>query len=328
MPITCICPQCQRTLAIGEEYAGQPMRCPLCMALFQSPPLSAALMPAGAPAAPPPAPSEPGVPRGPTWEGIGEGQARRAPVTSGYDWNGTLSPGKGRLEPGWHMVRRGLGVISLSVVLVTIVVAISEIVLLFVSTGPAADMVRLVAIPVTIIGTVLTVLGAGMCCLVPGQPALRKLSLAATGSLLAFLVIGLLTLAITYLFRGKPATGAPSAVSLFVSLAYLPAALCLIAGVVLFLMFLRAVALHFGYKRLGLQVFFCACFIGASPVAWLIVAGLVSATAKAIQAQETGKNILLTLVTCVFVAVDLIWFMLVLRDVSRAVLRGFVSTTA
>jgi hypothetical protein len=334
MPITCICPQCQRTLAIGEEYAGQPMRCPLCMALFQSPPLSAAMLPAGvpgaaAPAPAPPPPSDPGVPRGPVWGGIGEGRARPASAPApapGYDWNGTVAAGKGRLEPGWHMVRRGLGLISLSVLLVTLVVTISEIYLLFMDTGPVADMIRLIAIPVTIIGTVLTVLGAAMCCLVP-QPTMRKMALASAGSLLGFLVIGLLTLAITHLFRAKPApTGPPSAVSLFVSLSFLPAALCLLAGVVLFLLFLRLVAQHFGFKRLGLSVLFCAGFIGISPLAWLMVSGLVTATAKAIQAHETGKNILLTLVTCGFVAVDLFWFLWVLRDVRRAVIRGFVST--
>src|SRR5262245_55993090 len=97
MPITCICPACQKTLAIGEEYAGQAMRCPLCMALFQAPPLVSQELPAsvgaagaGAPpwqAPPPPAANGPQPPRGPVWGGVGEGSRVRSAPLEGQEWD-------------------------------------------------------------------------------------------------------------------------------------------------------------------------------------------------------------------------------------------------
>src|SRR5262249_18388281 len=41
MPITCICPKCRKPLSIAEQYAGQPMKCPFCATMFQSPSLTA-----------------------------------------------------------------------------------------------------------------------------------------------------------------------------------------------------------------------------------------------------------------------------------------------
>src|SRR5262245_42053802 len=45
------CPNCQQKLNIGDQFAGQLMRCPLCNGTFQAP----SLAPSAAP--PPPAPS-------------------------------------------------------------------------------------------------------------------------------------------------------------------------------------------------------------------------------------------------------------------------------
>src|SRR5437868_14538270 len=45
-----LCPSCQKTLTIPDQYAGQLMKCPLCQQTFTAP----ALPPTPAAAAPPP----------------------------------------------------------------------------------------------------------------------------------------------------------------------------------------------------------------------------------------------------------------------------------
>src|SRR5947209_7552603 len=50
-----LCPNCQKPLTVPEQYAGQPMRCPLCQGTFTVP----------APPAPPP-PLDFGLPPGPS----------------------------------------------------------------------------------------------------------------------------------------------------------------------------------------------------------------------------------------------------------------------
>ncbi len=48
-----LCPNCQKPLTVAEQYAGQPMRCPLCAGTFTVPAL-----PQTPPPSPPPAPAE------------------------------------------------------------------------------------------------------------------------------------------------------------------------------------------------------------------------------------------------------------------------------
>jgi len=48
-----LCPNCQKPLTVAEQYAGQPMRCPLCAGTFTVPAL---------PQTPPPPPSPPAAP--------------------------------------------------------------------------------------------------------------------------------------------------------------------------------------------------------------------------------------------------------------------------
>jgi hypothetical protein len=53
-----LCPNCQKPLTVPEQYAGQPMRCPLCAGTFTVPALPQSPQTPTAPA-PPPAPPEP-----------------------------------------------------------------------------------------------------------------------------------------------------------------------------------------------------------------------------------------------------------------------------
>ncbi len=46
-----LCPQCQQTIAIADQYAGQLMKCPLCGGTFTAPTLAAASIPSANPTA-------------------------------------------------------------------------------------------------------------------------------------------------------------------------------------------------------------------------------------------------------------------------------------
>jgi hypothetical protein len=58
-----LCPTCQRRLTIPDQYAGQPMKCPLCNNTFTAPALAPVPAPATAPPPPPP-PAPPGLASG------------------------------------------------------------------------------------------------------------------------------------------------------------------------------------------------------------------------------------------------------------------------
>lgn len=57
------CPSCQRKLSIGDQYAGQLVKCPACAGVFSAPSLAPPLAPPVPPPAPPPPPpaSPPGT---------------------------------------------------------------------------------------------------------------------------------------------------------------------------------------------------------------------------------------------------------------------------
>jgi hypothetical protein len=331
VPITCICPACQKTLAIGEEYAGQAMRCPLCMALFQAPPLMPQNQPAGVGAAgtppwqppPPSAANGPQVPRGPVWGGVGDNVRPRSAPLEGQEWDAVRgATAGGKLEPGWHMVYRGLMLMPFSLTIVFTVFAVAGIILLFPVDKAIADSIKLIAVPTIIFTGVLVGIGGAMCCLVPQQSNARMLALAATGCLTGSFLVFLLTMGISKLAdsEGNRSGG------LFMTLAYLPTLLLLLAGCVIFLLFGRAVAIHLNHKRLGQSALVGAIFLGVSPLVLGILVGLVAWTAKAIGGQGTGKDIIISLIYYVVIAIDLFWFLRLARDLRRAVLRGFVTT--
>src|ERR1700722_17421884 len=52
-----LCPNCQKPLTVPEQYAGQPMRCPLCSGTFTVPALPTPVASAPPPVEPLPTPS-------------------------------------------------------------------------------------------------------------------------------------------------------------------------------------------------------------------------------------------------------------------------------
>ena len=281
----------------------------------------------GAASAAPPwqAPAQPRMGRtrrGPAWGGVGEsGRARGVPL-EGQEWDAVRGAATGaKLEPSWHMVRRGLALLPFSLAVVFAVFGVTGIVLLFDLPVSVSEMVLLISVPAIIFTGVLVTIGGAMCCLVPFQSGARLLALAAAGCLASFLVF-LLTMGVSKL-AGTSTTGSGG---LFMTLAYLPTLLLLLAGCVVFLLFGRAVAIHLNHRTGAILLFFAAIFLGISPVVLGILVGLVKMTSTAVGGQGQGKDIIINLIMYVIVAVDLFWFLLVARDVRRAVLRGFVTT--
>ncbi len=329
MPITCICPQCHKPLAIGDEFAGQPMRCPLCMGLFQSPPA-----PGGVPAPPlttapltarmPVSPPRQLPPSNFEWPGSCEDPRRPRSGPAGPELNGVRTSPVEHLDAGWHMVRRGLGLVPACLVTVAATLFLSRVFLYLVNPEPEVrELVLLVAIPVTVIGSIAAVLGAAMSCLVPPESGVRKLALAASGCLGGFLLVMLLTLAISSLGGSKHPTPI-GAVNVLTPLSYIPAALLALVGAVLFLFFLRGVATHFRNRRLAQDVLYCALFVAGSPVLLLFIILLLWMTSRAIGGKSEGFAILSALVVYLIGAVDLFWFLRVLIEVRRMLTRIFL----
>lgn len=327
MPITCICPQCHKPLAIGDEFAGQPMRCPLCMALFQSPPATGGMAMPGFAGSPPVPRQETPPPRQvlpPNFDMPGSREAPRRPRSgpAGPELNGVRTSAASLLAPGWHMVIRGLGVIPPSLLIVAVTIFLGRTFLYFVTDRDIYDLALLVSVPVTILGTLAAVLGTVMCCLVPPESGTRKLALAAGGCLVGFMAVTLLTLAVTSLFG--PQKPQADALHVLIPPSYIPAAILGLAGTVLFLFFLRGVAIHFQNKRLAQSVLYCALFVAGSPLILLFIIMLLWITSKAIGGKSEGLAIMSALVVYLIGAVDLFWFIRVLADVRRALTRAFL----
>jgi hypothetical protein len=323
MAITCLCPHCHKTLAISEQFAGQPMRCPLCMALFQSP--------AAGPTAPEPPlvqrSSGPAAPVGAPWTSNSGGvpvmtAPAQAPATASlFDLqNGAFS----RLPSGWHMVRRGLGIIP-PAVLTAVFVLLGTVAFLKMADPDRTtyEMVMLLVVPVTVLSLTAAVLGGAMCSLVPPESGLRKVALAAAACLLASLGVGLAILAYR-VFVMKQA-GKPSALDWG---PYVPCFLLAFAGSLVFLFFLRGVAQFFKNQRLAAGVLWSLIGIGASPVLFLALYALLWATSAAVGGDGSGLAILSGIVLYTIVGADVFWFLRVLGEVRQTVAKSYLGATA
>jgi hypothetical protein len=329
MAITCLCPSCQKTLAISEEFAGQPMRCPLCHAVFQSPPAQPVPVTDGRPAAVPPAEESPPWLAAPPWLPAPEPAAPRptAPeaVTPPTPELANLRNGDSRRLPqGWHMVRYGLAIIPPGLVVATFVLLGSRAFLyLYAPELKTYQMVMLVTVPVTVLATLVALVGGGLCCLVPPETGLRRLAQAAAACLLAGQLVALLTLGFRVLFSGPAGKAAALATS-----AYIPADLLAFAGGLVFLFFLRGVARYFKNQRVSQSVFVCILVVGGSPLLFFFIYLLLTVTNALVGGDGTGRDILAGLVLYGISGVDLFWFLHVLSDVRRTVERGYLGAMA
>ncbi len=314
MPLTCVCPQCQKTLAVSDEFAGQMMRCPLCGATFQSPPAR------GDAAAAPTVVFD--VPAWMNSDSPATAPEPRRPRV-GYDWSSVRNGVASRLGSGWHQVRRGLSIMPGSLTTAFFLLIASRSFLVMADPGPRVEeLVLLLAVPLCVLGTIVALVGSGLCILVPKESGLRPLAIAATACLFGCLVVSLVTFAVRVLFLKMAGR-----VELM-SLAYLPAVILLLAGAVLFLLFLRGVARCFENRRLEQGVFYCAIGLGASPLAYLFVWVLMYLTSASVGGDGTGLAILSAVVFYLIAAADLFWFLQVLTDVRRTVQRAYLHAMA
>src|SRR5262249_47917535 len=160
------------------------------------------------------------------------------------------------------------------------------------------EMIVLVAVPVTVLATIAAVLGAALCSLVPAESGLRYLAMAAAGCLLLALLVALLTLGISG-FVPKKGELAPTA--------YLPPGFLAFAGGLVFLFFLRGVALAFKNVRQAQDVVWCIIGVGASPVFYGVIYLLLVATNAAVGGDGKGLTILSGVVLYLVIGVDLFW---------------------
>lgn len=328
MPITCMCPQCQKTLAISEQFAGQPMRCPLCMALFQSPPLQTAPAPADNFAAAPPRPEAP-----PPWlaasnsaavRGPAPATARMPPAASAAELEDLRNGASSRMPSGWHMVRRGLSVIPYGLVIAAFVLLGNRSFVLMADPRPETYRIAmLITVPVTVLATIAALLGGALCCLVPRDSGLHKLALPATACLLGALLVALLT------FGVRAGSSVPSTrANALEPSAYLPADLLAFAGGIVFLFFLRGVAGFFKNQRLAKSVLWSIVGIGASPLLFLFVYLLLSATNSVVGGKGEGLSIVAHLVLFIIIGADMIWFLRVLGEVRQTVEKIYLGARA
>jgi hypothetical protein len=337
MAITCLCPHCQKTLAISEQFAGQPMRCPLCMALFQAPAAAPAiagrvtvppvpdlptLVPGSRGATLPPVPDLPTLVPGSGGPPVIANSPPPTPSTAPEGLQDLRT--SSRLPTGWHMVRRGLSIIP-PAVLIALFVLLGTVAFLKMADPDRTtyEVVMLLVVPVTVLSLTAAVLGGAMCSLVPAESGLRKLALAAAGCLLGALGLGLLILA--YRVFAMKQAGKPSALD---SGSYWPCYLLAFAGGMVFLLFLRGVARFFKNQRLVQSILWCMIGIGASPLVFLVIYFLLWATSAAVGGDGSGLAILSGLVLYTIIGADLFWFLRVLGEVRQTVAKGYLGAAA
>jgi len=343
MPINCICPQCRKTLSISEEFAGQPMRCPLCSAMFQAPALPPVL--AGKASSAPSSPPVSNQP--PPWERAGSDA--RAPewpwlvgpkpppsAGPGYDWTAVkpMVAEAIRLAPGWHMVRRGLTLLPGSLILVFTLLAFGRLFFLIAQPGPETTKVLgLIVIPVALLGSLAALAGEGMCCLVPQETRVRPIVIGAVLCLFLAALAGMLAVFI-FMITG-PGAGTTGNfwtdfMAAFAKVIWGGAAILVLAGESLFLLFMRGVATVFGNKRLAQHVLYFLIFFACSPVVTGFAYFLFSGTALllGLTGDSGAVSIILNVVLFIVLAIVLTGFLLLVRDVRSTIERAILPAKA
>jgi hypothetical protein len=345
MPINCICPKCRKPLSIDEKYAGQAMKCPMCAAMFQSPSLAAVAAQQGNPFAqapgadyqgpPPPwASAAPKDPKAPEWPwlvqpSVGVAAAELQSVT----------PGAPRLlAPGWHMVLRGMNLMPISLLVVFITIVLTRLLILLFEPEPdTLKVVLLIAVPIAILGALATLVGTGLCCLVPPESKLRGLAIAAAGAFFLAL-LGLLMATFLHLAQRGPsfATEFPRLAPFlrFVMwMAFIGGLLLLVGSGVLFLLFLRGIARTFDNRRLARHLLWYLAFFVLSPAFGLIVLSLFKGTDVVLSMMGMSDKetrgavyIVYSIVVFILVAVVLTGFLLMLRDTRTTIERAIVAS--
>lgn len=328
MAITCICPHCRKQLSIADEHAGQPMRCPMCTAMFQSPALYTAQTGAAYSGPAPFWQNQQADPTAPEWPWlVGQKPPPAAPGAE-YDWQKVQNTSTA-LDPNWHLVRRGLVLMSPSLIVAFGAAAFGLI--FYILAGPedgATKVVLMLAIPAAVMGGIGALLGLGLSCAAPKEAGMKWL---AIGAALGFLVALMGSMFGVLLNTRVPQMEAGVLQGLLSVIMYLGFTLALVAGLgagAAFLLFLRATADCFGNKRLGQRIFYFLFGFASSPVVALFVFLLFRATAALIGLDEGAYRIILTFAELSLLAIVLAGFLLMLRDVRATIERVVVPTRA
>jgi hypothetical protein len=345
MPINCICPKCRKPLTIDDKYAGQPMKCPMCTAMFQSPSLAAVTAeqanpfssPPGAGysgPAPPWASAPPKDPSAPAWPTL----VNPAVSTAAGEF-GSVSPGAPKLlAPGWHTVLRGMGLLPAATLVLFITIVLGRLTILVAPAEPEVlKIVLLIAVPIAILSSMAIMVGTGLCCLVPADTKLRGLALAATAAM--FLCLLSLLLAIFLHLAQSGATFAVEyprvapLVRFMMWTAFIAGLLLMVGTGVLFLLFLRGIARNFDNKRLAKHLLWYLAFYVLSPAFGLIVLSLFKGTDLILgmvgmsDAETRGAvYVVYSIVVFILIAVVLTGFLLVLRDTRTTIERAIVAS--
>jgi hypothetical protein len=331
MPITCICPQCRKQLSIADEHAGQPMRCPMCTGMFQAPALYAAQMNAGYTGPAPFWQNQRSDPKAPEWPWL-VGTPPPAGPAGRYDWEKVQNP-SATLDPGWHLVRRGLGLMmpglliafgATALGLIFHILANPDVAMISAGVGKT---VLLLAIVAAALGSVGTLLGQGLCCAAPKESGVRLLAIGSALAAFVAVVAGMFAL---LLGARAPQAGGFLQDLLAVArlLGFVLAVLAGLGAGAAFLLFLRGTANAFGNQRLGQRLFYFLFGFGAMPVAALLLYLLIRAAAAIVGLDESGYLLILAFAELSLLATVLAGFLLLLRDVKATVERVVVPTRA
>jgi hypothetical protein len=336
MPITCICPKCRKPLSIAEQYAGQPMKCPFCAAMFQSPSLtavSAQQAPAGTSnpftdgaAAGYDGPTPPWQvgrrdPGAPEWPWL-VGPQPTAAGGPAYNWD-AVRGGEMRLAPGWHMVLRGMGLPPGALIVLYVVLVFARLFVLL--QNPETETIKiilLVVIPVSIIAALVIVAGAALCCLVPRESRLRGWAIAAAAGVFFCMLSALMVLFLNFVMRQpgwSEANPGLAGMSKFVmGLAYVVFLLLFGGAGVSYLLFLRGVARVFDNKRLAQHLIWYLVFFALTPAFALFLFALFGGTARVLGLQDPemkgAVDIIYSSAQFVLIAVVLAGFLYMLRE--------------
>jgi hypothetical protein len=340
MPINCICPKCRKPLSIDEKYAGQPMRCPMCSSMFQSPSLAAvAATPAANPFAQAPAYEGPAPPwqasakdpHAPEWPWLVQPAVQ---AVMGPEDLSTLSPMERalRLAPGWHMVLRGLGLLPGSLIVIFTSLALTVLyVILFRPDDDSQKVLLLVIIPVVVISVLAVLTGIGLCCLVPGDSKLRPWAIGAAGTIFLGTVAGLLALFFRLLLNMPGWSLANPTLSSIVGavqiMALVGGLLLLIGGAVVFQLFMRGIVRAFGNKRLAQHLLWYLIAFALWPAFAIFLALLFRGTAAVLgilfdPEWQGAAHVVHNVAQFSLAGIFLAGFLWMLRNVRIAILRA------
>jgi hypothetical protein len=258
MPITFNCPQCRKKYRVEDVYGGRQWRCPTCSADITIP--RADDIPVEAvdegPRAPAPRYLDEG-PRGPA------PAPRRLYEGQPYEPDDRPS-GSRELAPSWGTVRAGLTVLNtgLIIFLVALVIYILCFVMLLATArggGGGRGLEAIVVAVSFVLGLsalaliILWFVGVGMCCASPSESGGKGLAVGSLICSVLSIVIAVGALVVLIALASGP-RGGRAQEAIMTLIIFGVAWITSFVGFILFLFFMRAVAVFFGNNGLAMSI--------------------------------------------------------------------------